>query len=66
MNHTKNFFFLILIINNIKIYLIWLISVILWNFSYSTATLIEDVVVAVLLSLLSYFLKLKVNFKLIR
>ena len=49
-----------------KIYLIWLISVILWNFSYSTAALIEDVVVAVLLSLLSYFLKLKVNFKLIR
>ena len=49
-----------------KIYLIWLISVILWNFGYPTATPIEDVVVAVLLSLLSYFVKLKVNFKLIR
>ncbi len=49
-----------------KIYLIWLISVILLNFGYPNATLIEDVVVAVLLSLLSYFLKLNVNFKLIR
>ena len=36
------------------------------NFGDPAATPIEDVVVAVLLSLLSYFIKLKVNFKLIR
>ena len=45
-----------------KIYIIWLIGVILWNFGYPTATPIEDVVVAILLSLLSYFLKQKVKF----
>ena len=45
-----------------KIYLIWLIGVILWNFGYPNATPMEDVVVAILLSLLSYFLKQKVKF----
>ena len=45
-----------------KIYFIWLIGVILWNFGYPTATPMEDVVVAILLSLLSYFLKQKVKF----
>ena len=45
-----------------KVYFIWLIGVILWNFGYPTATPIEDVVVAILLSLLSYFLKQKVKF----
>jgi|TARA_Y100000022_G_scaffold186402_1_gene182976 hypothetical protein len=45
-----------------KIYIIWLIGVILWNFGYPTATPVEDVVVAILLSLLSYFLKQKVKF----
>jgi len=45
-----------------KIYIIWLIGVILWNFGYPTATPMEDVVVAILLSLLSYFLKQKVKF----
>ena len=45
-----------------KIYLIWLISVILWNFGYPTATPMEDVVVAILLYLMSYFLKQKVKF----
>ena len=45
-----------------KVYLIWLIGVILWNFGYPNATPIEDVVVAILLSLLSYFLKQKVKF----
>ena len=45
-----------------KIYFIWLIGVILWNFGYPTATPVEDVVVAILLSLLSYFLKQKVKF----
>ena len=45
-----------------KVYIIWLIGVILWNFGYPTATPMEDVVVAILLSLLSYFLKQKVKF----
>tara|TARA_Y100001935_G_C17244150_1_gene477338 strand:- start:117 stop:263 length:147 start_codon:yes stop_codon:yes gene_type:complete len=45
-----------------KIYIIWLFSVILWNFGYPTATPTEDVIVAVLLSLLSYLLKQKVKF----
>ena len=45
-----------------KVYLIWLIGVILWNFGYPNATPMEDVVVAILLSLLSYFLKQKVKF----
>jgi len=45
-----------------KVYFIWLIGVILWNFGYPTATPMEDVVVAILLSLLSYFLKQKVKF----
>ncbi len=45
-----------------KIYFIWLIGVILWNFGYPIATPIEDVVVmAILLSLLSYILKQKVK-----
>ncbi|MDA9752428.1 hypothetical protein N9V07_03735 [Candidatus Pelagibacter sp.] len=45
-----------------KVYFIWLIGVILWNFGYPNATPMEDVVVAILLSLLSYFLKQKVKF----
>ena len=40
-----------------KIYLIWLISVILWNFAVPNAAPIEDVVVAILLSFLSIGLK---------
>ena len=49
-------------IKNMKVYFIWLIGVILWNFGYPNATPMEDVVVAILLSLLSYFLKQKVKF----
>jgi hypothetical protein len=40
-----------------KIYLIWLIGVITWNFGVPKATPIEDVIVAVLLSFLSIALK---------
>ena len=36
-----------------KIYLIWLIGVISWNFTVPDATPIEDVLVAILLSFLS-------------
>tara|TARA_B100000686_G_C15998337_1_gene575417 strand:+ start:52 stop:192 length:141 start_codon:yes stop_codon:yes gene_type:complete len=40
-----------------KIYIIWLAGVILWNFGYPQATPLEDVVVAVLLSFISMGLK---------
>ena len=40
-----------------KIYIIWLISVIAWNFGVPDAKPIEDVIVAVILSFLSIGLK---------
>ena len=40
-----------------KIYLIWLISVIAWNFGVPNALPIEDVIVAIILSFLSIGLK---------
>ena len=36
-----------------KVYIIWLIGVSLWNFGYPTATPIEDVLAAVILSFVS-------------
>ena len=40
-----------------KVYIIWLIAVIAWNFSVPSATPIKDVMVAILLSYLSILLK---------
>ena len=40
-----------------KIYIIWLIGVIVWNFGVPAASPIEDVGIAILLSLLSMGLK---------
>ena len=40
-----------------KIYIIWLIGVISWNFGVPDASPIEDVVIAILLSILSIVLK---------
>ena len=40
-----------------KVYIIWLLGVIVWNFLVPGATPIEDVIVAVLLSFLSIGLK---------
>ena len=40
-----------------KIYVIWLLGVILWNFGFPNAVPIADVVVAVLLSFLSMGVK---------
>tara|TARA_B100000965_G_C19401703_1_gene673544 strand:- start:105 stop:245 length:141 start_codon:yes stop_codon:yes gene_type:complete len=40
-----------------KIYLIWLIGVIIWNFGIPKASPIEDVIVAILLSILTMALK---------
>jgi len=45
-----------------KIYVIWLLGVILWNFGFPNAVPIADVAVAVLLSFLS--IGLKKHFKL--
>tara|TARA_B100000427_G_C14953210_1_gene353391 strand:+ start:34 stop:234 length:201 start_codon:yes stop_codon:yes gene_type:complete len=58
-----NFFAINNIINYIeinffmKVFIIWLIGVILWNFGYPSASPIEDVVVAVILSFISMHLK---------
>ncbi len=40
-----------------KVFIIWLIGVILWNFGYPSASPIEDVVAAVILSFISMYLK---------
>ena len=40
-----------------KIYIIWLIGVIVWNFGFPNAVPIADVIVAILLSFLSIVLK---------
>ena len=40
-----------------KVYIIWLLGVIVWNFLVPGAVPIEDVIVAVLLSFLSIGLK---------
>ena len=40
-----------------KIYVIWLTGVIIWNFGFPNATPTADVIVAVLLSFLSVCLK---------
>jgi|TARA_B100001094_G_C17789966_1_gene603892 hypothetical protein len=40
-----------------KVYIIWLIGVIAWNFGVPNATPLEDVIVAVILSILSMKLK---------
>jgi len=40
-----------------KIYIIWLIGVIIWNFGYPSARPLEDVIAAVLLSFVSMGLK---------
>jgi hypothetical protein len=45
-----------------KIYIIWLIGVIAWNFGVPGAEPIEDVIVAVLLSFLSLCLKKYLRF----
>jgi|TARA_B100000427_G_C15431428_1_gene561034 hypothetical protein len=40
-----------------KVFIIWLIGVILWNFGYPGASPLEDVIAAVFLSFLSMYLK---------
>tara|TARA_B100000029_G_scaffold508665_2_gene596086 strand:+ start:753 stop:896 length:144 start_codon:yes stop_codon:yes gene_type:complete len=45
-----------------KIYIIWLIGVIAWNFGYPGATPLLDVVAAIVLSFASMGLKKYLNF----
>ena len=45
-----------------KIYFIWLIGVIIWNFGYPAAKPIEDVVAAIVLSYISFLLKKYLKF----
>ena len=40
-----------------KIYIIWLFGVIIWNYGFPAASPIQDVIVAIFLSLLSLALK---------
>ena len=40
-----------------KVYIIWLIGVILWNYGVPNASPIEDVIVAIILSFMSMGLK---------
>ncbi|MAK18848.1 MAG: hypothetical protein CMI72_00550 [Candidatus Pelagibacter sp.] len=50
-------YFIQMNINYMKLYIIWLIGVIIWNFGVPQASPLEDVLVAILLSLLTISLK---------
>ena len=45
-----------------KIYLIWLVGVIIWNYGVPNATPLEDVLVAIILSFVSINLKKYLKF----
>ena len=45
-----------------KVYIIWLIGVVLWNFGYPTAAPILDVIAAISLSFMSMGLKKYLKF----
>ena len=40
-----------------KVFIIWLFGVVLWNFGYPSASPLEDVIAAVILYYISMFLK---------
>ncbi len=40
-----------------KVYIIWLVGVVLWNYGYPSATPLEDVLAAIVLSFASFGLK---------
>ena len=40
-----------------KIYIVWLLGVIIWNYGFPNASPLEDVVVAIILSFFSIILK---------
>tara|TARA_B100001057_G_scaffold486841_1_gene568624 strand:+ start:153 stop:293 length:141 start_codon:yes stop_codon:yes gene_type:complete len=45
-----------------NIFIIWLVMVVVWNYGYPQASPLEDVIVAVILSLLNTFLKRYLKF----
>ena len=45
-----------------KVYIIWLIGVVLWNFGYPAASPLLDVIAAIVLSLMSIGLKKYLKF----
>jgi len=40
-----------------KVFIIWLVGVILWNFGYPSASPLEDVIAEIILSFISMYLK---------
>jgi len=48
--------------SSIKIYIVWLIGVIIWNFSFPNAIPLADVIAAILLSFLSLILNKYLKF----
>ena len=50
------------ILKNNKIYLIWLVGIIAWNYGFPQATPLLDVLAAVALSILSFSLKKYLKF----
>ena len=50
------------ILKNNKIYLIWLVGIIAWNYGFPKATPLLDVLAAVALSILSFSLKKYLKF----
>tara|TARA_B100001057_G_C22450910_1_gene795032 strand:+ start:133 stop:276 length:144 start_codon:yes stop_codon:yes gene_type:complete len=45
-----------------KVFIIWLVLVVTWNYGYPEASPLEDVIVAVVLSLTSTLLKKYIKF----
>tara|TARA_B100000513_G_scaffold22897_1_gene8920 strand:- start:104 stop:244 length:141 start_codon:yes stop_codon:yes gene_type:complete len=45
-----------------KVYIVWLIGVVLWNFGYPDASPLLDVIAAIVLSLMSMGLKKYLKF----
>tara|TARA_B100001250_G_scaffold262413_1_gene226073 strand:- start:838 stop:978 length:141 start_codon:yes stop_codon:yes gene_type:complete len=40
-----------------KVFIIWLIGIVIWNFGYPAASPLEDVLAAIILSFVSMYLK---------
>ena len=54
---NSNFFYTNEFEKIMKIYIIWLIGVVIWNFGVPNATPLEDVIVAIVLSFFSIIMK---------
>ena len=54
---NSNFFYTNEFEKIMKIYIIWLIGIVIWNFGVPNATPLEDVIVAIVLSFFSIIMK---------